>query len=106
MEAVAAYITAHDRAEAERLGRGLLEAHLVACVNILEGARSLYWWQGKIEETTECVLIAKSVAARQDAIVAKVKSLHGYKVPCVVFWPLSGGNPDFLEWIRTETGNA
>ena len=103
---VSAYITAKDREEAERIGRALLEARLVACVNLLEGMRSLYWWEGRIDEASECVLIAKSVASLQESILAKVKSLHGYRVPCIVFWPLTGGNPDFLEWIAKETSDA
>ena len=66
--------------------------------------RSLYWWEGRIEESSECVMIAKSVESHQDGIIAKVKELHGYRVPCIVFWPLIGGNPDFLDWIAKETG--
>lgn len=103
---VCAYITAKDREEAERIARALLEARLVACVNLVEGVRSLYRWEGRIEEATECVLIAKSVASLQEGIVAKVKSLHGYRVPCIVFWPLMGGNPDFLGWIAEETSDG
>lgn len=103
---ITVYITAKDREEAERIARGLLEDRLAACANILEGMRSLYWWEGRIEESRECLLLAKSVTAHQDAILAKVRELHGYRVPCVVFWPLSGGNPDFLDWIGKETGHA
>jgi periplasmic divalent cation tolerance protein len=103
---ISAYITTKDREEAERIGRALLEARLVACVNLLEGMRSLYRWEGRIEESSECVVIAKSVESHQDGIVAKVKELHGYGVPCIVFWPLIGGNPDFLDWIAKETADA
>lgn len=103
---ITVYITAKDRQEAERIGRALLEARLVACVNLTDGMRSLYWWEGRIEEASECVLIAKSVASRQDRIIAKVKELHGYRIPCIVFWTLTGGNPDFLEWIAKEAGDA
>ncbi|MEO6096006.1 MAG: divalent-cation tolerance protein CutA [Fibrobacteria bacterium] len=103
---ITAYITVSDRGEAERIARGLLEARLVACVNILPEVRSLYWWEGRIGESQEYVLIAKSIPAHQEGILAKVRELHGYRVPCVVFWPLSGGNPDFLAWIEKETGHA
>jgi periplasmic divalent cation tolerance protein len=103
---ITAYITVKDREEAELIARGLLEARLVACVNIFEGMRSLYWWEGRIEESRECLLIAKSVPAHQEAILAKVRELHGYQVPGVAFWPLCGGNPDFLAWIGKETGHA
>jgi periplasmic divalent cation tolerance protein len=106
MTPITVYITARDRPEAERIGRGLLETRLVACVNLIDGMRSLYWWEGRIEDAQECVLIAKSISTRQEEIIAKVKNLHGYKVPCIVFWPISGGNPEYLEWIAKETGNA
>ena len=103
---ITAYITTKDLEEAELIGRTLIEARLVACVNLTEGVRSLYWWEGRIEAATECVLIAKSSAFRQEAIIAKVKELHGYRVPCIVFWPLAGGNQDYLDWIAKETSDA
>jgi periplasmic divalent cation tolerance protein len=103
---ITVYITAQDREAAERIGRALLETRLAACVNLLDGMQSLYWWEGRIEESRECVLIAKSVASRQEEIIAKVKAIHGYQVPCIVFWPIAGGNPDYLAWIEKETRNA
>jgi periplasmic divalent cation tolerance protein len=106
MSAITAYITTKDKEEARRIGQGLLEARLAACVNILDGMQSLYWWNGNIETSGECVLIAKSMAGRQDGIIAKVKELHSYQVPCVVFWPVIGGNPEYLEWIAKESGDA
>jgi periplasmic divalent cation tolerance protein len=106
MSALVAYITAPDRAEALRIGKALLEARLAACINVLDGMRSAYWWQGRIEEADECVLIAKSAAHRREEIIAKVKELHPYSVPCVVFWPIEGGNPEYLAWIGKESGDA
>ena len=106
MSAIIAYITAKDRDEALRIGKGLLESRLAACINILEGMQSVYWWEGKLEEARECVLIAKADASRQEEIVALVKELHSYSVPCVVFWPLTGGNPAYLDWIGKESGHA
>jgi periplasmic divalent cation tolerance protein len=106
MSALLAYITAPDRSEALRIGRALLEARLAACINVSDGMVSMYWWQGKLEEAAECVLLVKTSDARKEAVIAKVRELHGYAVPCVVFWPLAGGNPDYLEWIEKETGGA
>jgi periplasmic divalent cation tolerance protein len=106
MAAIVAYITAKDREEALRIGKALLESRLVACINLLDDMQSMYWWEGRLEEARECVLIAKTVESRQDEIVRMVKELHSYSVPCVVFWPLSGGNPGYLDWIGKEIGNA
>ncbi len=104
MSAILAYITVPNREDGLRIGKALLETRLAACINLLDGMHAVYWWQGALEETQECVLLVKSSAARQDAITAKVRELHGYAVPCVVFWPLTGGNPDYLAWIEKESG--
>lgn len=106
MSAIAAYITTKDREEAFRIGKSLLESRLVACINVLEGMSSMYWWKGRLESSRECVLIAKSIPARREEIIAAVGSMHGYEVPCVVFWPLEGGNPDYLAWIEQEARGA
>jgi periplasmic divalent cation tolerance protein len=106
MSATIAYITTPSREEAMRIGRALLEERLAACINILDGMQSVYWWQGALEESRECVLLVKSTTERKDAITARVKALHGYEVPCIVFLPLEGGNPDYLAWIERESGDA
>jgi periplasmic divalent cation tolerance protein len=106
MEPIFVYMTASSAEEAKKLGRALVEARLAACVNILDRMTSYYWWQGKIEEGAEAVLIAKTTRAHLDALTAKVKSLHSYSVPCVVGLAIEGGNKDFLDWIGAETKEA
>lgn len=101
-----AYITAQNRDEALRIGKALVEARLAACINVLGEVQSVYWWQGRMEESGECCLIAKTDSSRTEALISKVKELHGYDVPCVVLWPLAAGNPDYLGWIERECGNA
>lgn len=98
------YVTASDREQALRLGKGLVEARLAACANILGGITSFYWWQGKLEEGGEVALIAKTRADLVEAATAWIKANHSYTVPCVVSLAIDGGNPDFLKWIREETG--
>jgi periplasmic divalent cation tolerance protein len=106
MEPIFVYMTASSAEEAKKLGRALVEARLAACVNILDRMTSFYWWQGKIEEGSEAVLIAKTTRKHLKALTAKVKSLHSYTVPCVVGLPIQGGNKDFLDWIGVETKDA
>ncbi|BDQ32826.1 divalent-cation tolerance protein CutA [Pseudodesulfovibrio portus] len=100
------YITCESPRQAEEIGAALVEQRLAACANILPGMRSVYRWQGKVERAEETVLIAKT----RDDLVARltdaVKSMHSYEVPCVVAVPITGGNPDFLDWIRTEASGA
>jgi periplasmic divalent cation tolerance protein len=97
------YITAANSEEAMKLARGLVEARLAACANILGEIRSVYWWQGKIEEGGEVGLIAKTRADLVDECIAKVKELHSYSCHCIIALPIMAGNPPYLEWLATET---
>lgn len=106
MAAVFAYVTTKDREEAERIGRALVEGRLAACVNILDGMRSIYRWEGRLEEASEAVLLIKTDADRSQAVVERVKELHSYSCPCVAIWPLTGGNPEYLAWILRESRDA
>jgi periplasmic divalent cation tolerance protein len=97
------YITVANFDEAAKLARGLVEARLAACANILGEIRSVYWWQGKIEEGGEVALIAKTRADLVEECIAKVKELHSYSCPCVIALPIMEGNPPYLEWLAAET---
>jgi periplasmic divalent cation tolerance protein len=106
MTPIFVYITCASAEEATRIGRALVEMRLAACVNILDGMRSLYWWQGRIEEGRESVLIAKTRDTLLDALTERVKALHSYECPCVVAFPVHAGNPDYVAWIEAETEGA
>ncbi len=106
MELRFVYITADGREEAERIGRGLIEARLAACVNIIDNMTSMYWWEGRVQDGRETVLIAKTTEALLPRLVEQVKQAHGYECPCVVALPVLGGNRDFLDWIGAETEAA
>jgi periplasmic divalent cation tolerance protein len=99
------YMTAGSLAEARTIGRDLVESGLAACVNILPGMQSIYRWEGKIEEATEVVVIAKTTAARVPAMTARVKSLHSYECPCVVSLKVEGGYQPFLDWIDANVSS-
>jgi periplasmic divalent cation tolerance protein len=97
------YVTAGSRDEALKLGRGLVEARLAACANVLDGATSIYWWQGALQQESEAVLVAKTRTELVEAVIAKVRELHSYSCPCVVALPITDGNAAYLDWIRAET---
>lgn len=103
MEPLLVYITASSMSEARHIGRALVEARLAACVNIIDGMVSLYHWQGRIEEGSEVVVIAKTKQSLLESLTVKVKAMHSYDCPCIVAMPLAGGNADFLYWIVAET---
>lgn len=97
------YVTCESEEQAASIGKALVGERLVACVNILGGMKSLYWWDGGVQSGEEVVLIAKTTETKVETVTERVKALHSYDVPCVVALPITGGNPDFLEWIRQET---
>ena len=103
MDFLFAYITTRDTEEARRIGKILVTERLAACVNILPGMESHYWWKGKVESAREAVLIAKTRADLREDLLRRVRELHEAETPCVVFLPVTGGNPDYLQWIATET---
>lgn len=101
-----AYITCRDLEEARAIGKVLVAERLAACVNILPGMESHYRWNGKIESAQETVLIAKTRDDARQALQERVVALHSYETPCVVFLPVAGGNPDYLDWIARESEGA
>ena len=103
MEPRFVYITCANEAEALKIGTSLVEERLAACANILPGMISCYWWEGKVHQDRETVLVVKSRAALSGQLIEKVKALHSYEVPCVVFLPILEGNPEYLNWLGEET---
>lgn len=97
------YVTAGSEAEAKTIARALIEARLAACANVIPGMASVYWWQGAVHEESEVVLIFKTRDDLVERAVARIKELHSADCPCVVALTITGGNPDFLNWIEKET---
>ncbi|MGD8409972.1 MAG: divalent-cation tolerance protein CutA [Desulfobacterales bacterium] len=96
------YMTAGSKAEAQKIGNALVESQLAACVNILDNMQSIYRWEGKLQQDSEVVLIAKTIESLVAQLIEKVKSLHSYDCPCIVSLPISDGYPPFLDWIQSE----
>ena len=96
------YMTAGSKSEARKIAQALVESRLAACVNILDNMQSIYRWQGKVQEDSEVVLIAKTTEAQVFRLIEKVKSLHSYDCPCVVSLPVLDGYPPFLNWVHAE----
>src|SRR5215468_7329982 len=104
--AVFVYTTYPSVVEAERAGRALVEQRLCACVNILPGMISHYWWQGQIERGEEVVMIIKTRASLAESVRAEVKALHSYTTPAILVLPIEGGEPAYLGWLMQETEGA
>ena len=97
------FITASSAEEAENIAKSLVEDKLVACVNIIPQIKSIYWWEGKICNDEEVMLISKTKQSLFTAVMDRVKSLHSYEVPEIISFPISEGSPDYLKWIEKVT---
>ena len=95
--------TAPDGDVAATLARTLVEERLAACVNLIPRVRSIYRWEGEIQDDSEVVLLIKSQRKRSEALAARIKDLHPYELPEVLVLPVSGGSAPYLDWIATET---
>jgi periplasmic divalent cation tolerance protein len=85
--------------DATRIARNLVERRLAACVNVLPGVRSLYHWQGKVEEDAELLLVIKTTEAAVEALKTAVAEIHPYDVPELVVLPIENGAASYLDWI-------
>lgn len=100
------YATTPDEATAHTIAEALIEAHLIACANVLPGMSSLYRWGNKIARDREVVLILKTRADLAEPAIAAARTLHPFATPAFVVLPTTGGSHAFLDWIREETLHA
>ncbi len=97
--------TTNDEVVAKRIGRTLVEKRLAACVQIIRGITSIYWWEGKITEDSEILIFIKSKEELYKEIEKTIKELHNYSVPEILSIPISDGNPDYFKWMENELQN-
>jgi periplasmic divalent cation tolerance protein len=92
-----------DEASAHALATALVGEHLAACVNVLAPCRSVYRWQGGIENATEIPLMIKTTALRYAALEAAIRASHPYELPEIIAVPIEHGLPEYLDWVVAET---
>ena len=92
------FVTASSTDEARTIARAILEERLAACVNILPGVESHYWWQGKLESAPETMLIIKSSAEQFEALSALVKEKHSYECPEIIAVSPGEIAPAYRKW--------
>ena len=105
MTLASAWIVCADAAEADRIATALVEERLAACCNVLAPVSSVYRWKGKVERANEVPIIAKTTLERSDALIERVKALHGYDVPAIVIWPIAELPEDYARWIEENTAS-
>ncbi len=95
-------VTAASRAEARALAEAILVKRLAACVNIVPGVESHYWWDGKLDHAEECLLMIKSTAEQFEALSTLVREKHSYECPEIIDLAPEGISPAYRAWWETE----
>jgi len=104
--AVFVYTTYPSIVEAEKAGRAIVERRLAACVNILPGMVSHYWWEGKVERGEEVVMIVKTRASLSQNVERAIKDMHSYTTPAILVIPIESVEKTYLGWLMAETEAA
>jgi periplasmic divalent cation tolerance protein len=102
-DALVVLVTSPSADEAARIARALVEERLAACGNVLPGLRSIYRWEGKVEDEAEVLLLLKTTRERLPALRDRVLALHPYQVPEVLALPVEAGSERYLAWLAGET---
>jgi periplasmic divalent cation tolerance protein len=102
-EVIVVLVSVAGAEEGARIGRTLVEERLAACVNVVGPLRSIYRWEGAVEEATEHLLLVKARAADFGALAARVQALHSYAVPEVLALSVRAGAAAYLAWLAGAT---
>jgi len=105
-DALVVLLTGPDRDTMERLARTLVEERLAACVNLLDGLRSIYRWEGSVEQADEVLAIVKTTRDRLGALERRVRELHPYDVPEIIALPVEGGSEAYLDWVSESVRSS
>jgi periplasmic divalent cation tolerance protein len=100
MTAVTLYAVFADLAEAQAIGRQVVEERLAACVNILQPCRSIYRWEGAIETSSEVPALFKTTEDAADRLIARITELHSYSVPALAVWPIAKLPAAYADWVE------
>jgi len=98
------FVTAPGLEVARELAAGILERRLAACANLVPGVESHYWWEGKICNEAEVLMILKTTEARLAELETHVLEAHPYDTPEFVAWPIIAGSGKYLDWLTENTG--
>jgi len=96
-------VAAVNQREAVRIGKGMVNAKLAACANVIPGIQSIYRWKGKVVKTEESLLILKSSKLRYRALEKAIKAMHTYEIPEIIALPVQEGLDRYIRWVHSET---
>ncbi|MCK9431985.1 MAG: divalent-cation tolerance protein CutA [Candidatus Omnitrophica bacterium] len=92
-------VTAKDKKEARKISSGLIEAGLAACINIVGGVESVFFWKNKLNREKETLLIIKTKKERFSRVIKLIRSIHSYEVPEIIALPVVAGDKSYLRWV-------
>ena len=98
-ETVVVLVTAPSAEKAAEIARTLVEEKLAACGSVVPAVRSIYRWEGRVQDETEALLVLKAPRKRLQELADRVVELHPYEVPEVIGLPIEGGNERYIDWI-------
>jgi periplasmic divalent cation tolerance protein len=102
-DALVVLVTAPSEEKAVAIARALVEERLAACGNVVPSIRSIYRWEGKVQDEGEALLVLKTTRGRFAALRDRVLALHPYEVPEVLALPVEAGSHEYLAWLGAET---
>lgn len=97
------FVTCGNKEEAEKIAESIVLEKLAACVNIVPTIQSIYFWEDKLCNEKEVLLIIKTKSILYNQLEKRIKDLHSYKVPEIILLTIEQGNPDYLKWIEKST---
>ena len=92
-------VTTSSEEEAAGIAKSLVGEGLAACANIIPRIRSIYRWDGKVQDDSECLLLLKTILSKVDDLAARVAEQHSYDVPEVISVVLDRGKESYLDWL-------
>ncbi|MFA6281645.1 MAG: divalent-cation tolerance protein CutA [Candidatus Omnitrophota bacterium] len=98
---IAVMVTIPEK-DAEGLIKMLLSERVCACVNVIKGVESFFWWEGKIDQAQEVILIIKTKEALFVKLKQLIKNNHPYKVPEIISFKIDSINQEYLDWLNKE----
>ncbi len=102
-DTVVVFVTTNSIDEARKIGNTLVQERLIACVNIIPQVESIFYWQEKVCNEKEALMIIKTRKSLINDIIKRVKSIHSYSVPEIIALPIISGSEDYLKWVGDVT---
>ena len=97
------YVTCKNAKEAEKIGSAMVKKRLAACAVVIPKARSFFFWKGRMEKTTESLLLIKAISKNKKLLEKEIKKMHSYEIPCILFFTPEASR-DYAAWVEKESG--